>query len=300
VVTRDIDGGTAVVVVGASSGIGRATARAFAARGARLVLAGRSESSLDDAAAECREAGASDVVAAPLDITDAAAVAEMIATARARFGGIDVWVSAASVFIYSLFEQAPPELVRRIIDVNLLGTMEAARLALPSLKERHGVLILVGSAFSELAAPYVIPYVVSKHGLAGFAKGLRMELRRQVDVCTVLPATIDTPIYQHAANMTGRKVGPLPPSAAPERVARAIVRLARRPRRSKVVGVTQGLMIPLRRILPAPVDALMNGYMRLVGVRGGRVTPHPGTVDLPQPASNAVHGGWRFWNRRLR
>jgi short-subunit dehydrogenase len=298
VADRRIRPGTVVVVLGASSGIGRATAHAFARRGARLVLAARSASSLMDAAEECRERGAPDVWAAPLDITDATAVAAMIGETRARFGRIDVWVSAASVYSFVPFENAPVDLVRRMVEVNLLGTMEAARLALPHLRESRGTLILVGSAFSELAAPYVIPYVVTKHALAGFAKGLRMEVRREVNVCTVLPATIDTPIHQHAANLTGREVRALPPSVAPERVARAIVRLAERPRRAAVVGGIQGAMLPLRRIFPGLVDAIMNRYMRLLGVRGSGVPPHNGTLFIPDPSANAVHGGWRWWNRR--
>lgn len=296
---RELGERTVVVVLGASSGIGRAAAQQFASRGARVVLAARSASSLETAAEECRARGAADAMVWPLDITDAAAVAEMIAATRERFGGIDVWVSAASVYAYSRFEETPAELVRRIVDVNLLATMEAARLAIPSLRERRGVMILIGSVFSELAAPYVIPYAVSKHGIAGFAKGLRMELRGQVAVCTVMPATIDTPIYQHAANLTGGEVRPLPPSVAPQRVADAIVRLAERPRRNRIVGRIQGAMVPVRRVLPRPVDALIALYMTAVGVRGtGRAT-HEGTVHAPDPASNTVQGGWR-WLARLR
>ncbi|WP_261163813.1 SDR family NAD(P)-dependent oxidoreductase [Microbacterium sp. Marseille-Q6965] len=289
-----------VVVMGASSGIGRAAAHAFARRGARLVLAARSSSSLDDVAGECRARGAARVTTAPLDITDADAVADMIAATERAYGGIDVWVSASSVYGFSRFEESPAHMVRRILDVNLIGTMEAARLAIPVLRRRRGVMILVGSVFSELAAPYVVPYVTSKHGIAGFAKGLRLELRGQVDVCTVMPATIDTPIHQHAANHTGRKIRPLPPVVAPERVARAIVRLSRRPRRNRVVGRAQGVMVPIRRVLPGVVDAFTARYMELVGIRRSPQPPHDGTLHVPDPPSNTVEGGWRVWRRLWR
>jgi short-subunit dehydrogenase len=286
-----------VVVLGASSGIGRAAAHAFAARGVRLVLAARSASSIERAAAECRARGASDVLTAPLDITDERAVGAMLARTRERFGGVDVWVSAASVYGFARFEDVPDDMLRRTIDVNLVSTMIAARCALPSLRERHGVLILLGSVFSELAAPYVIPYAVSKHGLAGFAKGLRMELRGAVDVCTVIPASIDTPIHQHAANLTGRKVRALPPAVDPRRVARAIVRLAERPRRNTIVGLAQGALVPVRRILPGVVDGMSRRYMEVAGVRRAKQAPHPGTLHAPDPESNAVTGGWRVWKR---
>lgn len=288
---------SAVVVLGASSGIGRAAAHAFAARGVRLVLAARSASSLDEAADECRARGAADVLTVPLDITDHSAVAAMIARTRERFGGIDVWVSAASVYGFARFEDVPNDMLRRTIDVNLVSTMEAVRLALPSLQESRGVLILFGSVFSELAAPYVIPYAVSKHGIAGFAKGLRMELRGAVDVCTVMPASIDTPIHQHAANLTGRKVRALPPVVAPRRVARAVVRIAERPRRNTIVGVAQGALVPARRVLPRLVDAMTHRYMKLAALKRASEAPHEGNLRAPDPASNAVTGGWRLWTR---
>ncbi|WP_203135244.1 SDR family NAD(P)-dependent oxidoreductase [Microbacterium sp. JZ31] len=292
-----LDADSVVVILGASSGIGRAAAHAFAARGVRMVLAARSASSLEEVDAECRARGASDVLAAPLDITDHAAVAAMIARARERFGGVDVWVSAASVYGFARFEEVPHDVLRRTIDVNLVSTMEAARLALPSLRERGGVLILFGSVFSELAAPYVIPYAVSKHGIAGFAKGLRMELRGAVDVCTVMPASIDTPIHQHAANLTGHKVRALPPVVSPRRVARTVVRLAERPRRNAIVGVAQGMLVPVRRVLPGLVDAMTHRYMELVALKRAAQAPHRGNLEAPDPTSNAVTGGWRVWTR---
>src|SRR5690606_38282958 len=133
-------------------------------------------------------------------------------------------------------------------DTNVHGTIDGIRAALPGLRARRGVAVIVGSVFSVLASPAVWAYVASKHAVAGFAASVRQELRRgprPVDVAMVWPATIDTPIYQHAANRTGRSIHPIPPVVDPDRVARAILRAAERPRRRRIVGVVQGAFVPL-------------------------------------------------------
>lgn len=294
-VKRTLDSDTVVVILGASSGIGRAAARRFAKRGTRLVLCARSTESLAAVAAECRKRGANDVLPITLDITEPAAVTEMLAAVDARYGRIDVWVGSSSVYSFGPYETLPPEVVRRVIEVNLIGQMQAAQAAIPLLERGRGVLILIGSVLSELAAPYIAPYVASKHGIAGFAKVLRLELRGRVDVSLILPATIDTPIYQHAASSTGRRQRALPPAVSPWRVARAIVKTARRPRRRMVVGRAQGAALYLRPFSPALVDGFMSAYMRVVGVRTRSAAPTDGNLFRPEPGVNAVDGGWRWW-----
>ena len=153
-----------VVITGASSGIGLATAQAFARRGAKLVLAARGAESLEDAAEECRRLGA-DAIAVPTDVSDEPSVERLAAAAIAEFGCIDVWVGAASVYSYGTFERTPAEVFRKIVETNLLGQVSGARAALPRFREQgSGTLILVGSVYSKVTSPYVSPYIAASSG----------------------------------------------------------------------------------------------------------------------------------------
>lgn len=292
---RHVDGSTVVVIVGASSGIGRAAAHRFARLGARLVLAARSASSLDEVADECRRLGG-DAQPVPTDVTRVGDTERLVDVALDTYGRIDVWVAAASVYGYGTLDRMPESEARAIIDTNVHGTIDQVRAALPALRQSRGVAVIVGSVFSGLASPYVWAYVTSKHAVAGFAASVRQELRRDsspVDVAMIWPATTDTPIYQHAANRTGRRIHPIPPVVDPVRIARAIVRAARHPRRRRVVGVVQGSLLALHAVLPALADRVLAVTMTRLGLRDGSTTPSPGTVVAPDPESNAVSGGWR-------
>jgi short-subunit dehydrogenase len=287
--------GATVVIVGASSGIGRAAARRFAEAGARLVLASRSLATLDEVVGECRRAGA-EAIPVEADVTSTADLDAVVAAALARFGRIDVWVAAASVYGFGAFDEMPAAEARTIIDTNLHGTIDGIRAALPALRDSRGSIVVIGSVFSQLASPIVWAYVTSKHAVAGFAASIRQELRvgpRPVDVSMVWPATIDTPIHQHAANRTGQAVRPIPPVVDPDRVARAIVRVARRPRRRVVVGAIQGSGLLVHSLFPALADRLMASAMRRIGLRPGPVPESDGTVHEPDPDTERERGGWR-------
>ncbi len=292
---RRIDAASVVVIVGASSGIGRATALRLASRKTRLVLAARSASSLDEVVGECRARGA-EAIPVVADVADDRSAGRIAAAAEHAFGRVDAWVAAASVFGYGEIDRMPAAEARTIIDTNLHGTIDQVRAAIPALRRSRGVVVIVGSVFSALASPYVWAYVASKHAVAGFAASVRQELRRgpdPVDVAMVWPATIDTPIYQHAANRTGRAIHPIPPVVDPDRVARAIVASIERPRRRRIVGVVQGSFVPLHAVAPALADRVLAATMRRLGLREGPVPDTHGTVSEPQPSSNAVRGGWR-------
>lgn len=290
------DDSQVVVIVGASSGIGRATAHAFAEAGARLVLAARSEESLVEVRAECALLGAESLVV-PVDIARDDDVTDLVDRAVARFGRIDVWVGAASVFAYGTFEQTPAAVFRQVLEVNLFGQARGARAVLPQLRRQgSGTIIFVGSLFSRVAAPYVSAYVTSKHAILGLAESIRLEEQLTgISVCTVLPATVDTPIYQHSANFTGRPAGALPPAAKPERVARAIVRLAHRahPRPRTLVGLIQSAVIPLTRIAPRLTGRLTLWAMDHIALRRGQAPDTAGTTFEPAPSTNSISGGWR-------
>lgn len=287
--------GIVVVITGGSRGIGRAAALALARRGARLVLAARDALALQSAAEDCSALGA-EVITVVADISDPVQNADIVRVATARFGGIDVWVGAASVFAYGTVADTPDEIRDRVIEVNLLGQMRSVSAALAHFRERgRGRLVLVGSLFSVVSAPYLAAYVASKYGLLGFARSLRQELltQRRIDVRVILPASVDTEIYQRSANATGRSPHAIPPVVAPERVARAIVRAATgRGKHEVAVGRVQGLGVPFSRLSPRMFD----GWMRLVAETIGLRGPTPdtsGAVLHPLHDDGSVHGGWR-------
>jgi NAD(P)-dependent dehydrogenase (short-subunit alcohol dehydrogenase family) len=282
-----------VVVTGASSGIGRATALRLARAGARLVLTARRDRELGDAASACERTGAQ-VLAVPADMRDAVAVDWLAASAVERFGRIDVWINNAAVTALGRFEQIPPEVWRQVVEVDLFGYVNGARAALPQLRERGGTLINVGSVNSRAAGPYATPYMTSKFAVRGFSESLRQELRGDgVAVCTVLPSSVDTPLFQRAANYSGRAAKPLRPMLHPQRVAAAIVRCARRPRGEVVVGLS-GRQLILMHDLARPVfERVMPLIMRREHFRREPAPPSPGNVLAPVPGWSSETGGWK-------
>ena len=285
-----------VVVTGASSGIGRTTARAFAERGANVVLAARSEGSLREAAGECEVAGGRALVV-PTDVADEEAVQELARRAAERFGRIDVWVNDAGVMVYGFFEEIPSEAYRRVIETNLFGQIHGARAVLPHFREQEGggVLINVASMWSRVTSPQVSSYVTSKFGLLGFSECLRQALHAEKDihVCTVLPISVDTPIFRHAGNYTGRAVKPVPPVVDPDRVAKAILRCARRPRREVFVGQTGHLLRWAHVATPRLYDFLVPYVFDWGSFRSEPAEHSPGNVFEAMPGWNRVSGGWR-------
>jgi NAD(P)-dependent dehydrogenase (short-subunit alcohol dehydrogenase family) len=192
----------------------------------------------------------------PTDVRDEAAVQRLAGEAEKRFGGIDIWVNNAGVTLLGRFEDAPAGLWREVVDANSTAA-STARAALPVLRRRGGgTLINVGSVNSRVGAPYASAYVSSKFAVRGFAECLRDEVRGEgIDVCTVMPASIDTPLFQHAANFAGCPIKPLRPILRAQRVAAAIVRCARRPRREVIVGVSGASADPPPRPGAAAVRA---------------------------------------------
>src|SRR5215217_1950573 len=226
---------TVVVITGASSGIGRATALRFAKSGAALVLTARGAEALESAAADCRAVGA-EAEAWPVDVTDEDAMLELAQRTVERFGRIDVWVNDAAVGVFGLIDELPMDDVRRVLDVNIVGCVHGVRAVLPVMKRQgFGVIINVSSLTAPIAQPYTAPYSMSKAAIRSLGASVRSELRlgghSGVRVCTVMPPAIDTPFFDNAGNYTGRKARALPPVYSPEKVARIITRLARFPRR---------------------------------------------------------------------
>ncbi|MGQ5264299.1 SDR family NAD(P)-dependent oxidoreductase [Micromonospora sp. ZYX-F-536] len=281
-----------VVIVGATSGIGRATARAFAERGDRLVLAARAAETLAEVRAECRDV---DVLTVPTDVTDPGALDALADAAVDRFGRIDVWVHTAAVMAYGRFDELPERVFDQVVRTDLLAAAGAARVALRHFRATGaGTLILTNSVLGYITAPYMSAYVASKWGLRGLARAVQQELRDSpgIRLCLVNPGSVDTPVYQQAANYLGRIGRPPPPISGPQRVARAIVDCVDRPRREISVGRLNAVMRVGFTVVPGLYDVLVGPLMRLAGLSGQSVAAHDGTVFAPNPAGEAVRGGY--------
>ena len=281
-----------VVVTGASSGIGAATAQALAACGTSVVLAARGTESLHDVAKRCIARGGA-ALPVPTDVTDPDAVEELAAQAEARFGRIDGWVNNAAVGLYAHLADAPIDEVRRTLEIDVFGYLYGVQAALPRLRRAGGgVIVNIASVLGVVTVPWMGAYNISKYAVRALSATLRQELgTRPVSVCTVLPASIDTPFYQSAANHTGRTPRPIPPVYRPELVADTVVRVLRRPRREVYAGRLGHVLALQARFAPALTERLMAWYGDRAALgpapaaqtRGALFEPHV-AEESPMPA----------------
>jgi NAD(P)-dependent dehydrogenase (short-subunit alcohol dehydrogenase family) len=284
-----------VLITGASSGIGRATAVRAAADGAHLVLVARGERSLRETAAECDVAGAASTMVLPADVGDDAAVASMVRRALDRHRRIDVVVSSAGVVSYGRTEEVPAEVFDGVLRTNLLGSVNLARHALPVLREQgEGTLLFVGSVIGHIAVPSMTAYTVSKWALRSLVQQLRLENRDRPDlhIAYVAPGGVDTPIYEQAANYDGFQGRPPPPVASPERVARQILSKLGRTNRRAQLSVANDVIRLGFVALPAVYDLLVGPLARLVTVDLAHAVPTTeGNVLASREDGNALDGG---------
>lgn len=289
-----------VVVTGASSGVGRATAHAFARGGASLVLVARSADALADVERECRARGGQ-VLVVPTDIGDPAAVERLARSAVDRFGRIDVWVEAAAVGIAGPFGSESVDEIRRLVDTNVFGTVLCARAALATFRRQGaGRLVLVGSLLSLFPNPLVPLYSMSKFAIRGLALNLQQAVADQpgVRVSLVMPGPIDTPFFGRAANHTGHRLRAIPPAYAPERVAATILAVARRPRRQATTGAVSHLALVAHRVAPRITEAVVARWSATLLIQPAAAASGPGSL-FAAPSVGRVHGGYRRgWARR--
>ncbi|QJQ94951.1 MULTISPECIES: SDR family oxidoreductase [Halomonadaceae] len=284
-----------VVITGASSGIGRATAHAFAHAGATLVLAARGEASLKETLRECERLGGRGIVI-PTDMGDADQVEHLSSAAVEAYDHIDAWVNNAAVTLFGRLEETPREAFEQVLRTNLIGCVNGSRAAIRQFREQgSGRLINVSSMVAHSGQPFTSAYVTSKWGIRGLSECLRMELADApgITVSTILPASIDTPLFQKAANYTGKPVKAMTPVYPPEQVAATIVRNATHPCREVFVGNAGRMMALLRTLMPALGEKMMQQKVSKDHFAEGLpIEANAGNLFETQPYYDAVRGGW--------
>jgi NAD(P)-dependent dehydrogenase (short-subunit alcohol dehydrogenase family) len=284
-----------VVVTGASSGIGLATALAAAGQGDHVVLLSRGAESLAEAAERCRAAGAASVLDLPTDVAEDLQVRAAFDEVAARYGRVDAVIHSAGLVAYGRLEEVPTEVFDRVVRTNLLGSVNVARAVLPGMRERNaGTIVLVGSLLGYIAPPYMSAYAVSKWGVRGLARLLQVENvdRDGVHISHLSPGGVDTPIYLQAANYLGWVGRPPPPVASPERVARAALRLLdhRRPRIQ--VGPANWPVIWGFTVFPAVFERIVTPMFEIGATDVRQPTAAvSGNVFESVPEGNRLHGG---------
>jgi len=284
-----------VLVTGASSGIGEATAHLLAQRGDHLVLTARGEESLDRVAEECNELGAASTTTRPADIADDDAVRRVVSDTIAQHGRLDLVVGCAGVVAYGRLEDVPVEVFDTVLATNLHGSANLARHVVPVLRQQgEGSMVLVGSVLGHVAVPEMSAYVISKWGVRALVRQLQLDNRDcpGIRFGYVAPGGVDTPIYRQAATY-GQAAGRPPfPVATPERVARQILAVSESSWQRSQTGVSNDVIRFGFTAMPWLYDRLVGPLFRVVAQDlTATVAPDPGNVLASRPQLNGLRGG---------
>lgn len=271
-----------LVITGATSGIGLATARRAAKAGARVFLIARNGPALVDLRAEIEGRGGR-VAYAIADVADVGALQAAAVQAIATFGRFDTWVNIAGVAIYAPLLETPRAEHERLFATNYWGVVNAAETAIPHLRRHGGAFITVGSVVSDLGTPVLGAYAASKHAVKGYLDSLRIELladRAPVSISLLKPSGIGTPLAEHAINHMGAAARVPPPSYGVQSAVDAILHCAVHPRREVVIGGAGALQILAQKTAPGLLDRIstliipmLSDNRRLANPRSNLFTP---------------------------
>ena len=293
-----------VALMGASSGIGRETALRFAERGAKVVVSARGEEGLHSLVDEVRGKGGE----ATAVVADAAVFDQVGAVADAaveEHGRLDTWVHLAAVGLYATFEQTTPEEFERVIQINLMGQVYGAMVALPHIKrEGRGALIHISSVEAKRSFPLHSAYGASKHGIDGFLEALRVELRHEgwpISVTQVMPGTINTPFFDKGRTKLGVKAVGIPPIYEPHTVANLILYAAENPARDLVSGGAAQALIVNQRLSPRMLDAILTTRAGFAPQKTDepRSEDEPDNLYAPIRGHDTAKNGFRALSRSL-
>ncbi|HEX5413888.1 MAG TPA: SDR family oxidoreductase [Terriglobia bacterium] len=277
-----------VVVTGATAGVGRATVRAFAKRGAHIGLLARGHDGLEAARLEVEAAGGK-VLALPTDVADAKQVEDAAKAVEAEFGPIDIWVNNAMTTVFSPFTEITPAEFKRATEVTYLGAVYGTMAALKSMIPRDkGCIVQVGSALAYRSIPLQAPYCGAKHAIAGFTDTLRTELihdKRNIRVTMVQMPALNTPQFNWCKTRLPRHPQPVPPIFQPEVAAEAIVWAAHHRRREVWVGLPTVEAIQGNKIAPGWLDHYLARTCY-----GGQQTDQPVDPNRPNNLFEPVSG----------
>jgi short-subunit dehydrogenase len=248
-----------IVITGASSGIGLATAILAAERGATVVLAARSEDTLSDIVEQIKNEGG-EAIFAPCDVTDLQQVQQVVETTVRQFGRIDTWINNAGVSIYGRLEEVSPDDCRQLFETNFWGIYNGSMAVLPHLRINGGALINLGSEVSESVVPLQGMYSASKHAVKGFTDALRIEVevidQAPISITLIQPTATNTPFPQHAKNYMPQEPKLPTPLDDPQDVAEAILSAAENPTRSKKVGAMSKINTATAKLFPKLADKI--------------------------------------------